>query len=167
MFFIMSKQTYIYPIIQTSIIFPYITDNDPLYLHYKSNIAQRLSFVQVLEDFLSRISIRKIQTFTSKIEKPGNTEKPRFDLWKPGQNLLFTNTMKWSCSHFKHNARWGLIGINLKKSVFSIPTFPEIKPKWSPNGATSRFPESNSLPDRSRMIPRPFSNLVLSILIGF
>ena len=79
MFSTISKQTYIYPIIQTSIIFRIIMDKDPLYLHYKSNMAQQLSFVQVLEDFLSRISIRRIQTFTSKIEKPGNTEKPRFD----------------------------------------------------------------------------------------
>ena len=79
MFFIMSKQTYIYPIIQTSIFVRIKMDKDPLYLHYKSNMAQQLSFVQVLEDFLSRISIRRIQTFTSKNEKPGNTEKPRFD----------------------------------------------------------------------------------------
>ena len=131
MFFITSKQAYSYTVWQTTTLFRIIMNKDPLYLHYKSNMAQQLSLVQVLEDFLSRISIRRIQTFTSKVEKPGNTEKPRFDSWERCQNRLFTKTIKLSYSHFKHNVRWRLIGINLKKSVFSIPTFPEVKAKLS------------------------------------
>ena len=51
-------------------------NKDPFYLHYKSNMAQQLNLYRFLEVILSRINIRRIQTFTSKIEKPGNTEKP-------------------------------------------------------------------------------------------
>ena len=80
-------------------------------------------------------------------------------------NRPFTKTVKWSYSHFKYILWWGWSGINIKKTVFANPVFPQMKNDMVQNGPTSSFPEYKSFPDLSRIPPRPFPNLVWFILI--
>ena len=67
--------------------------------------------------------------------------------------------MKSSYSHFKHIVQWGLIGINLKKSVFSITTFPEIKAKWYKMDQNQGFQNKTAFQIDPESLPDHFPTL--------
>ena len=99
------------------------------------------SFVQVVDNCLYRISIRRIQIFTSDNEKQGNTGKPRLDLWTLPRNRHFIKSMKLSYNcHFKHSVWRGWSGNNFKSCYFHIQ-FRRNKNRMVKNGQQSMLPE--------------------------